>query len=128
MAVTRSFGVWEMMSVPSSSALRLNPHPRPARSLAPNRAISLFCAPCITSCEFQTIMPAARRFPRPWTSEETEACFIVKDSTGRALAYVYYEEEPGRRTSANLLTKDEARRVASNIAKLPNFRMGGARS
>jgi hypothetical protein len=51
-----------------------------------------------------------------------------KDSTGRALAYVYYEEEAGRRTSVNLLTKDEARRVASNIAKLPNFRMGGARS
>jgi hypothetical protein len=52
----------------------------------------------------------------------------VKDSTGRALAYVHYEEEPGRRTSANLLTKDEARQVASNSAKLPNFRMGGARS
>jgi hypothetical protein len=64
----------------------------------------------------------------PWNAEETDACFIVKDSTGRALAYAYYEEEPGRRTSANLLTKDEARPVASNIAKLPNFRMGGARS
>jgi len=73
-------------------------------------------------------MPAPRRFPPPWTSEETDACFIVKDSTGRALAYVYYEEEPGRRAAANLLTKDEARRIASNIAKLPNFRMGGARS
>jgi hypothetical protein len=73
-------------------------------------------------------MPAPRRFPPPWTSEETEACFIVKDSTGRALAYVYCEEDPGRSTAANLLTKDEARRVASNIAKLPNFRMGGARS
>ena len=77
---------------------------------------------------FQTLMPPARRFPPPWTSEETETCFIVKDNTGRALAYVYYEEEPDRRTSANLLTKDEARRVASNIAKVPNFRMGGARS
>ena len=73
-------------------------------------------------------MPAARRFPPPWTSEETEACFIVKDSTGRALAYVYCEEESGRRIAANLLTNDEARRVASNIAKLSNFRMGGARS
>ena len=62
----------------------------------------------------------ARRFPPPWTSEETEACFIVRDNTGRALAYVYYEKEPSRRASANLLTKDEARRVASNIAKLPN--------
>jgi hypothetical protein len=62
---------------------------------------------------------AGRRFPPPWTALVTEACFIVRDSTGRALAYVYYEEEPGRRTSANLLTKDEARRVAANTAKLP---------
>jgi hypothetical protein len=65
-------------------------------------------------------MPAPRRFPPPSTCEEAEACFIVKDSTGRVLAYVYYEEEPGRRVAANLLTKDEARRVASNIAKLPS--------
>jgi hypothetical protein len=42
---------------------------------------------------------------------------------GQALAYAYYEEEPGRRAAANLLTKEEARRVASNIAKLPKFRM-----
>jgi hypothetical protein len=81
------------------------------------------CAPC-----YDSGMPAARRFPPPWTAEETEACFIVKDDTGRVLAYVYYEEEPGRRAAANLLTKDEARRVAVNIAKLPKFRQGGAAS
>ncbi len=35
------------------------------------------------------------------------------------LAYIYYEEEPGRPSAANLLSKDEARRIAVNIAKLP---------
>jgi hypothetical protein len=28
-----------------------------------------------------------RRFPPPWTVEETDACFIVKDHAGQALAY-----------------------------------------
>jgi hypothetical protein len=45
----------------------------------------------------------------------------VRDSGGgQALAYVYYEEEPGRRAAAKLL-RDEARRIAANIAKLPEF-------
>jgi hypothetical protein len=35
--------------------------------------------------------------------------------------YVYYEEDPGRRTAANLMTKDEARRIAANIVKLPEL-------
>ena len=42
-------------------------------------------------------MPAARRFPPPWSVEEGETYFIVKDSAGQKLAYVYFEEEPGRR-------------------------------
>jgi hypothetical protein len=36
-----------------------------------------------------------RRFPPPWTAEETDARFIVRDANGQALAYVYFEEEPG---------------------------------
>jgi hypothetical protein len=65
-------------------------------------------------------MPA-RRFPPPWTVEEQPACFVVRDHDGQALAYVYYEEEPGRRSSAELLTKDEARRIAVNFARLPEL-------
>jgi hypothetical protein len=64
--------------------------------------------------------PEARRFPPPWIAEETDACFIIRDHSGYALAYVYFEEEPGRRSAAKLLSKDEARRIASNIAKLPD--------
>jgi hypothetical protein len=47
-----------------------------------------------------------RRFPPPWSVEETKACFIVKDQTGQKLAYVYFEDEPGRQAAAKLLTKD----------------------
>ena len=45
----------------------------------------------------------------------------MRDHNGFAVAYVYYESEPGRRASANLMTKEEARRVAVNIAKLPDL-------
>jgi len=39
---------------------------------------------------------AQRRFPPPWSAELTSNCFIVRDHTGQALAYVYFEDEPGR--------------------------------
>jgi hypothetical protein len=34
-----------------------------------------------------------RRFPPPWSAEETDACHIVRDANRQALAYVYFEEE-----------------------------------
>jgi hypothetical protein len=65
-------------------------------------------------------MPA-RRCPPPWSVEERQACFIVKDRDEQALAYVYFEEEPGRRSAENLMSHDEAGALALNIAKLPEL-------
>jgi len=29
--------------------------------------------------------------PPPWSVEEQDACFVVRDKNGQALAYVYFE-------------------------------------
>jgi hypothetical protein len=46
---------------------------------------------------------------------------FMRDANGQQIAYIYYESEPGRRSAAKLLTRDEARRIAANIAKLPEM-------
>jgi len=52
-------------------------------------------------------MLSSRRFPAPWTVEDLDTCFVVRDHDGQQLAYIYYEEEPGRRSAAKLLSKHE---------------------
>ena len=58
-----------------------------------------------------------RRFPPPWSVEDIGAAFVVRDHDGQRLAYVYYSRQP----AAKLLSRDEARRIAANIAKLPGL-------
>jgi hypothetical protein len=58
----------------------------------------------------------------PRTVEEYRGIsYIVSDANNFAVAYVYFEPEPGRRAAAHLMTKDEARKVAAGIAKLPDL-------
>jgi hypothetical protein len=62
-----------------------------------------------------------RRFPTPWTVEAIDAGFKVIDANGQSLAYVYGHTDKRDAGVANALTLDEARRIASNIAKLPKL-------
>ena len=58
--------------------------------------------------------PEQLRQPCDVRSNSNRSCFIVRDNNGQALAYVYFETEPGRRTAANSpATLDEARLCSS---------------
>jgi hypothetical protein len=62
-----------------------------------------------------------RRFPPPWTIEPLDAGYKVVDANGQVLAYVYGIDDSRDARIVYGLTLDEARRIASNIAKLPTF-------
>jgi len=62
-----------------------------------------------------------RRFAPPWTVEKIAGGFKVWDTNGQSLAYVYSSENPHDAFTHKVLTEDEARRIASNIAKLPEL-------
>lgn len=71
-------------------------------------------------------MSASLRFPPPWYVEERDACFVVRDRNGKAVSYVYFKDVRGRRSADKLFTRDEARDMAANLAKLPELLKGGA--
>ena len=61
----------------------------------------------------------ARRFPTPWREEKFSGGYVVRDATGQALAYLYARSTESEAVEARQLTFDEARRIAVNIARLP---------
>ena len=62
-----------------------------------------------------------RRFPPPWRAEKIPGGYVVRDANGQALAYIYSRETEAEALQAKVLTKDEARRIAVNIARLPEL-------
>ena len=47
----------------------------------------------------------------------TEKAFVIRDTNGVALAYVYFEADPSRRMIISGLTEDEALAVAKTCAR-----------
>jgi hypothetical protein len=62
-----------------------------------------------------------RRFPPPWRADRIPGGYVVRDANGQALVYVYSRDNEAEALQAKVLTKDEARRIAVNVARLPQL-------
>jgi hypothetical protein len=63
----------------------------------------------------------SRRFPPPWRVDKIPGGHVVRDANGKALAHLYSRDSEDEARQAKVLTKDEARRIAVNIARLPEL-------
>jgi K+/H+ antiporter YhaU regulatory subunit KhtT len=63
----------------------------------------------------------SRRFPPPWRADKISGGYVVRDANGQAIAYLYSKENEAEARQAKTLTNDEARRIALNVARLPEL-------
>jgi hypothetical protein len=63
----------------------------------------------------------SRRFPAPWHADKIPGGYVIRDANRQARAYVYARATTADAIQAKVLTQDEARRIALNIAQLPEL-------
>jgi hypothetical protein len=63
----------------------------------------------------------SRRFPAPSRADKIPGGYVVRDANGQALAHIYSRDNESEARQAKMLTKDEARRIAINVARLPEL-------
>jgi hypothetical protein len=68
-----------------------------------------------------------RRSPPPWRADRIPGGYVVRDANGQAIAYLYSRADPTEAAQAKVLTADEGRRIAANIARLPELLGKGER-
>src|SRR6516164_8683918 len=63
------------------------------------------------------MLATSSRHLRPGQSR-SKPLFVVRDGNSEVFATVYYEQDPAGRAATKLPTKDEAHRIAVQLAKL----------